>query len=420
MKQFDRILHLFKVLDGEGKTMRIRFGSWVVAVAITMGVAALCGASVFGQHHNKHDERALREDPRLAPGQIAPMLEGLGDLHHPITTASERAQSFFDQGLRLTYGFNHQEALRAFKEAARLDPDAAMAYWGWALVLGPNLNLPMQEEVVAQAFEAMQMAVAARGKVSQPERDYIDALAVRYTDDPEADRAPLDRAYAEAMKTLHEKYPDDTDAATLYAAALMNLSPWNYWNRDGRPRESTPEILETLEWVFETDPEHIGALHYYIHAVEPVDAGRGVEAADLLRGLTPGAGHLVHMPSHIYMQVGRYDDSFSANSQAVLADEGYITQCRAQGIYPLGYYPHNIHFLAWSALMQGRSKVALDASRKVAGKVPDDYRQDGVRCSKSRSRRPIPATGPASGTMPGEWPMPAPADRNRRSASSRP
>jgi tetratricopeptide (TPR) repeat protein len=324
------------------------------------------------QHHNKHDERALAEDPRLAPGQIAPVLEGLGEHHHKVTTDSERAQMFFDQGLKLTYGFNHQEALRAFKEAARLDPDCAMAYWGWALVLGPNLNLPMRPEVVQQAHDAMQMAVARRDKVSERERDMIDALAKRYTDDPDADRAPLDKAYADAMAEVYEKYPDNTDVLTLYGAALMNLSPWSYWTPDGRPKGQALTVVEVLEKAIEIDPHHEGALHYYIHIIESVDAKRGERAADLLRGLAPGAGHLTHMPSHIYMQLGRYAESYEDNVAAAKADEGYITQCRAQGIYPLNYYPHNVHFISWAAIMQGRSKAALEAARKIAAGVPDD------------------------------------------------
>ncbi len=339
--------------------------------AVICAALALC-APAMAQHHNAHDERALKEDPRLAPGQIAPVLEGLGDHHHKVTTSSERAQLFFDQGLKLTYGFNHQEALRAFKEAARLDPDCAMAYWGWALVLGPNLNLPMAAEVVPQAWEAMQTAVKLKEKVSEKERGMIEALATRFTDDPSADRAPLDQAYADAMAKLYEKYPTDNDIATLYAASLMNVTPWNYWTRDNRPRQNTAKILAALEGAIEREPHHEGALHYYIHTVEPVDPDRGEKAADLLRGLAPGAGHLVHMPSHIYMQVGRYAESVEANANAAKADEGYITQCRAQGLYPLTYYPHNVHFLAWAAAMQGKSRMALEASRKVADKVPQD------------------------------------------------
>ncbi len=326
--------------------------------------------------HNRHDARALRADPRLADGQLAPVLTGLGNVHFPVTTSSERAQAFFDQGLRLTYGFNHQEALRAFKEAVRLDQNFAMAYWGWALVLGPNINLPMQEDVVAQAYDAIQTAMSLRHRVTEKERDFIEALAARYTDDPTADRAAFDRAYAQAMRRVHHKYPDDPNAATLFAAALMNLSPWDYWTEDGRPGPNTEKLLAALETAMEVDPEHTGALHYYIHAVEAVKPERGEAAADALRGVAPGIGHLVHMPSHVYMQLGRYADSYEANRLAIEADEGYIAQCRAQGIYPLNYYPHNVHFLAWSAVMQGRSQEALAAARKVASGVPDDHSGD--------------------------------------------
>jgi tetratricopeptide (TPR) repeat protein len=327
----------------------------------------------MGQHSHGQDQRPLEIDPLQAQAQIAPILEGLGDHHHAITTKSERAQLFFDQGLRLAYGFNHLEALRAFKEAVRLDPDCAMAYWGWALVLGPNLNLPMRPEVVQQAHEAIQMAMQRREKVSEPEREYIEALANRYSNDPKADRAPLDLKYANAMKALHERYPTDDDAATLYAASLMNLSPWGYWYGDGQPRARTAEILEVLEETLARTPRHVGALHYYIHAVEAVSPKRAEAMADRLRGLTPGAGHLVHMPSHIYIQVGRYQDAFAVNVDAVKADEGYITQCRAQGIYPLNYYPHNLHFLVWAALMQGRSQESITLARKLASRVPADF-----------------------------------------------
>lgn len=345
----------------------------VRSIALTTTVVILSAVHLMGQHTHGEDQRALQIDPFRAQAQIAPVLEGLGDDHHAITTKLERAQLFFDQGLRLNYGFNHLEALRAFKEAVRLDPNCAMAYWGWALVLGPNLNLPMKPEVVPQAYEAIQMAMNHRDKVSEAERDYIEALAKRYSNDPKADRAPLDLAYAKAMKAVHEKYPNDDDAATLYAASLMDLSPWSYWYGDGQPRERTPEILSILEETLTRSPRHVGALHYYIHAVEAVSPKRAEAVADRLRGLTPGAGHLVHMPSHIYIQVGRYQDAFAVNVDAVKADEGYITQCRAQGIYPLNYYPHNLHFLIWAALMQGRSQESISLARKLASRVPSDF-----------------------------------------------
>ena len=323
-----------------------------------------------------HDARALTADPTKAEGPIAPRLEGLGDYHFPVTTQNPESQRFFDQGLRLTYAFNHSEALRAFKEAARLAPENAMAYWGWALVLGPNLNLPMVPEVAPQAYQAIQRAVALKDKVSERERAYIEALAERYTNEPTDDRVPLDRAYARAMAKLVARYPDDLDAATLYAASLMNLSPWDYWNLDGSPKGHTQEILDTLQSVVDRHPHHAGALHYYIHTVEARHPDRGERHADMLAGLMPGAGHLVHMPSHIYMRVGRFADSYEANRRAVQADESYITQCRAQGIYPLNYYPHNIHFMAWSAMLQGRPKAALEAARKIVDKVPPELAAD--------------------------------------------
>ena len=290
-------------------------------------LAGLCVAFSGVALAQVHDPRALEADPATAEEPIAPVLHGLGDEALTITTRNPKAQEFFNQGLRLTYGFNHSEALRAFKEAARLDPDAAMAYWGWALVLGPNINLAMQDEVEEQAFQAMQTAVSLKKKVSDKERAMIDALAQRYSDDEEADRKELDQAYALAMKELHGAYPDDDNIATLYAASLMNLSPWSYWHGDGTPREHTPEILATLRLVIDRDPEHTGAIHYYVHAVELTHPRDAEAAADVLGSLAPNAGHLVHMPSHIYMRVGRYEDSYNANAKAVKADEDYIISC---------------------------------------------------------------------------------------------
>jgi len=348
--------------------MKHRVSLCLIAVSVLLGWGAETGSAQF------HDPRALDADPDLAKESIAPVLEGLGEHHFEVTTSSEQSQYFFDQGLRLTYGFNHSEALRAFKEAARMDPDNAMAYWGWALVLGPNLNLPMlpDPDVIDQAWEASQMAMSLREKVSPKERDLIEALAVRYVEEPEADRTSLDQAYMEAMGELFEKYPEDDDIATLYAASLMNLNPWSYWNPDGSPRPTTEELVAALESAIERNPEHAGSRHYFIHAMEEKHPDRAIVAADELGPLMPGAGHMVHMPSHIYMRVGRYADSYQANTNAVVADEGYITQCRAQGIYPLGYYPHNIHFMVWSAMFEGRSAESLAAARKVAEKIPAD------------------------------------------------
>ena len=343
----------------------------LIVIGSTLGiVAAPTRAQV-------HDPRALAADPETAVGPIAPRLAGLGDDAFPVTTRSAESQQFVDQGLRLTYAFNHSEALRAFKEAARLDPENAMAYWGWALVLGPNLNLPMQPAVAPQARHAAQRALELASKVSPREKAYIDAIAQRYAGDAATDRRSLDEAYARAMKRVLDRHPDDLDAATLYAAALVNLSPWNYWNLDGTPRPHTDEIVAILESVLQRNPQHVGALHYLIHLFEDRFPARAESHADALRPLMPGAGHIVHMPSHIYMRVGRYSDSYAVNALAAEADEGYIIQCRAQGVYPLNYYPHNVHFLAWSAMFLGRPDLALAAARKIVQKVPTDLASDG-------------------------------------------
>ncbi len=264
-----------------------------------------------------------------------------------------------------------------------------MAYWGWALVLGPNLNLPMQANVVEQAFKAMQMAVKLKDQVSARERAYIEALAVRYTNDPKVDRAPLDAAYAETMADLVQQYPDDLDAATLHAAAIMNTNPWNYWYADGSPKPNTELIVSTLQSVIARDPMQAGAHHYLIHAVETFRPELAIASADQLGALMPGAGHLVHMPSHIYMRVGRYADSYDANILAVQADKGYITQCRAQGLYPLAYYPHNIHFLVWSAMFQGRSHEATIAARQVADAIPVDSKDNSWALYESFRSQPM-------------------------------
>ena len=327
----------------------------------------LCGFGVpvaLGQENPALDTKST-----VVEGQIAPRLQNLGDHKHPVTTSSPRAQLFFNQGLTLTFGFNHREAGRSFREVARLDPDCAMAYWGQALVLGPNINMPMPPDAEAQAYELIQKAVALKAKVSERERAYIDALAKRYSNEDKPDRKALDRAYAEAARQLSERYPDDLDAATLYAEALMDLRPWNYWTKDGRPYPGTLKIVSVLESVLERNPNHPLGIHLYIHAVEAVKPELAEAGADRLGKLAPGAGHLVHMPSHIYRRLGRYADASEANVQAIAADEDYITQCRAQGIYPLGYYPHNIHFLWDAASMEGRSEVAIDAARKVASKL---------------------------------------------------
>ena len=309
-------------------------------------------------------------ESQVVEGQTAPRLQNLGDHSHPITTAAPRAQLFFDQGLRLSYGFNHPEAFRSFQEAARLDPDCAMCYWGMALVLGPNINAPMKPEDEAVALSTVQRALSLRGKASPAEQAYIGALARRYLGNA-SQRDTGNKLYAEAMREVARSQPDDLDAATLAAEAMMDLQPWSYWTRDGQPRGSTLEIIALLESVMERDPNHPGATHLYVHMMEAWRPDLAEAAADRLLKLMPGAGHMVHMPSHIYMRVGRYADASAANEAAIAADEDYITQCRTQGLYPVTYYPHNIHFLWSSATMEGKSFVALGAARRTVSRVPE-------------------------------------------------
>jgi tetratricopeptide (TPR) repeat protein len=318
-------------------------------------------------------QKTPQEDVKsnAVPGQIAPRLQNLGDHKLIVTTRSPRAQLFMSQGMMLTYGFNHAEASRSFREAARLDPNCAMAYWGMAFVMGPNINLAMPPENEPKAYEMIQKAIALKKNASEREQAYIDALATRYSKEAKPDRNALDRAFAEAMRQLSERYPDDLDAATLYAESLMDLRPWNYWTRDLRPYPETMEIHRLLESVLARNPKHPGAIHLYIHAVELGRPELAEAGADRLWKLAPGAGHLVHMPSHIFRRVGRYADASQSNMDAVAADEDYIVQCRAQGVYPLAYYPHNIHFLWDSATMEGRSLTAIEAARKSASSIPE-------------------------------------------------
>jgi len=300
-----------------------------------------------------------------AAGNV-PLYDNLGSHSYVITTSEPRAQEYFNQGLRLYYAFNHAEAIRAFRAAAALDDRCAMCWWGEALSYGPNINLPMDGASGVAAYAALREAQARIPYANPRERALIDALATRYAEVPPADRAALDSAYMRAMAALAAQYPEDNEIATLYAESIMDLSPWYYWERDGSPRPQTSELLSALERVVERDPDHPGANHFYIHAVEAVDPQRAVTAAERLAGLMPGAGHLVHMPGHIYVRVGRYRDAIAANEHAVHADETYIRdQNPAFGIYVAGYYPHNYDFLAFAASMIGRREQALGAASRI-------------------------------------------------------
>ncbi|HXG19075.1 MAG TPA: tetratricopeptide repeat protein [Methylomirabilota bacterium] len=328
---------------------------------ICVGVVFAWTALASAEHHR--GQSASSEGP--------PLFDDLGAHSHAITTTSPLAQKYFDQGLRLVYGFNHDEAKKAFEEAARLDPNCAMAYWGIALTLGPNYNLPVDTERDRAAYEAIQKALALAPQVSKQEQAYINAIARRHSADPNADRRALDRTYADAMREVAKQYPDDLDAATLFAESLMNLWPWKLWTLDGQPQQDTPEIIAVLESVLKRNPDHPGAIHYYIHAVEPSpNPERALPYAKRLGALVPGAGHLVHMPSHIYIRVGLYKEAVDSNARAAAVDAQYIAKHNIQGVYRMMYYPHNIHF-QWAALMmEGRGKEALRTARDLVAKTP--------------------------------------------------
>jgi tetratricopeptide (TPR) repeat protein len=319
---------------------------------------------------------AIAARNELASRAGAPLFDGMGNHHHPITTADADAQRYFDQGLIIDFAFNHAESARSFRAAQKLDPDCAMCYWGEALALGPNINVTSNGKVVMSdderiiAYAAIQKALALKGNASEAEQDYIDAMATRYNGDPSTPREPLDEAYVEAMRSLYQKYPDDDDAASLFAESMMNTMPWDYWLDPESPKPLTVEVIDALETVLARSPQHPLAIHLYIHAVEASSSPQRAEApADTLSKLVPGAGHLVHMPSHIYWRVGRYADASAANVRAAAVDEAYIAACNAQGFYPAAYYPHNIHFLWAASSMEGRSAIAIEAARKVAANV---------------------------------------------------
>jgi tetratricopeptide (TPR) repeat protein len=310
--------------------------------------------------------------PRTTATQPTPALfETFGILHRDTGSPVPAAQRYFDQGLRMAYGFNHEAAGRAFAEAARLDPDCAICVWGQALVLGPNINMPMEASAVKDATALARRAQTLSSHARPVDRALIAALLQRYADPAPADRKPLDRAYADAMASVARDYPDDDDVATLYAEALMDLSPWAYWTSDGKPTEFTPRILATLEHVLQRNPQHIGAMHYYIHATEASPAPQRAEPyADRLAALAPGSGHLVHMPAHTYIRTGRYHDATLTNLAAGTADKAFLAVCHgSNGIYPLGYVPHNWHFATMTAGLTGSRTLALEAATQAAQRV---------------------------------------------------
>ena len=313
----------------------------------------------FGQHTHSESGTA----------QVS-LVSGLGDVNLSVSTANADAQKFFDQGLAYMYAFNHGEAVRSFKRAAELDPQLAMAYWGVAVALGSNYNLQADAPQLREAHANLQKALSLAGKASARDRAYIEALARRYSNDLEADRQKLAQDYKTAMGELVKRYPDDLDAATLYAESMMNLRPWKLWSPDGKPAEGTEEIVALLESVLRRNPNHIGANHYYIHAVEASsNPERALPSAARLAKLAPKAGHLVHMPSHIYIRTGDYHEAARANSEAIAVDREYIAKNGAGGVYPAMYYNHNLHFLASANAMRGRYADAMKAARELEASV---------------------------------------------------
>ena len=337
---------MFSFVWGDGMRV-IRLGMLLCSVVLLI-------SSSFAQHDH------------AGAAKPAVLMQGFGDVHHPVTTSNPEAQKFFEQGLALSYGFNHDEAERSFRKAAELDPKMAMAWWGVAYVAGPNYNQPVDPEHEKRAFDAIQKAISLEENASKAERDYINALAKRYSDQPNPNYQKLAADYNAAMRELSHNYPDDLDAATIFAESGMNLRPWKLWTRDGSPEPGTEEIVATLESVIRRDPDHIGACHFYIHAVEASrDPQRASECAHKLAGLAPSSGHLVHMPAHIFIRTGDHLNSAKTNELAAKADEKYIEKTQVQGVYPMMYYTHNLHFLAIERATMGQYAEAMEAANKV-------------------------------------------------------
>jgi len=327
-------------------------------VSVVLGFS-LCSV-VAAQEHASHNTQA----------KPATLMSGLGNLHHPVSTDNTQAQQFFDQGLRLIYAFNHDEAARSFQRAADLDPKLAIAYWGVAEAVGPNYNDPASEDRFKEAHAAIQKAVDLSANASPSERDYIQAMAKRFPADPKADLRKAAEDYRDAMRELMNKYPDDLDAATLFAESAMNLHPWGLWHPDGTPEAGTEEIVATLEAVIQRDPNHLGAVHYYIHSVEASpNPQRALAGANRLAALAPAAGHIVHMPAHIYVRTGDFDAAVKTNEAAAAADRTYLRSSNAQGMYPAMYYSHNLHFIAAAASMNGNYAKASKAAEMLAAHV---------------------------------------------------
>jgi tetratricopeptide (TPR) repeat protein len=336
-------------------------------LAVVLGVGLISFRAPLNAQEHQHPPG----QPTSTAGPT-PLYDNLGTLHHEITTRSEMAQQYFDQGLRLTYAFNHDEAIKSYQQALQYDSTCAMCYWGIAYALGPNINVPMDTSAVRPAYQAVQNAMKYAGTVSPQERSYIEALAQRYSPDPTAGRPALDSAWSKAIGLVSYAYPKDDDAAALYAEALMDLRPWDYWTNGGRPKApSTLEQLRVVERVVKRNPSHPGACHYFIHAIEASrEAYKALPCAERLGSEMPGAGHLVHMPTHIYIKLGQWEQAAEHNAHALHADEEFISERHPTGVYPTGYYPHNFHVMWYALNMLGRSEDAIKAARSIQEKVP--------------------------------------------------
>jgi len=311
-----------------------------------------------------------QDHPAHTQSTPATLMSGLGDLHHPVSTKNPQAQEFFDQGLRLIYAFNHDEAARSFQRAADLDPNLAIAYWGVAEAVGPNYNDPASDDRFALAHQAIQKAVDLSSGASPVEQAYIQAMALRFPADPKANRRQAAEAYHDAMREVAKKFPDDLDAATLFAESGMDLHPWGLWHHDGTPEAGTEEIVTALESVIKRDPNHMGAVHYYIHAVEASPSPeRALAGANKLAAMAPAAGHLVHMPAHVYIRTGDYASAVKTNQEAAVVDRAYIKASGAQGLYPMMYYSHNLHFIAMCSAMNGDYAEAQKNAAMLAAHV---------------------------------------------------
>jgi len=318
-------------------------------LASALFVALLCAPALAQDHAAHHHEAA----------KPATLVTGLGNLHHPVSTRDPEAQQFFDQGLRFIYAFNHDEAARSFERSAELDPKLAIAYWGIAEAVGPNYNDPASDDRFQQAHQAIGKAEDLSADASPSEKAYIHAMALRFPADPKADRRQAAEAYHQAMREVSKQFPDDLDAATLFAESGMNLRPWGLWHQDGRPEAGTEEIVATLESVIRRDPDHLGAVHYYIHTVEAsANPERALAGANRLAALAPGAGHIVHMPAHVYIRTGDYAAAVKTNEAAAAVDRAYLKASGSEGIYSLMYYSHNLHFIAMCSAMDGNYREA--------------------------------------------------------------